>query len=186
MQMSKSIISDIFHMLKIKGSNLQYGNEDVTQLEHALQCAQLAERNKCSKEIITAALLHDIGHLLYRRHDPIHEDKDGHHENLGADYLSQYFNEEITLPIRAHVDSKRYLAKVEKEYYNLLSEASKKSLTVQGGPFTKEEAHEFINRPFMKQAVELRRYDDQAKILNKKTPNLDYFRPYVEKCLNQV
>ena len=184
MQMSKNIISDIFNLLKIKGSNLQYGNEDVTQLEHALQCAELAKQNKCSKEMITAALLHDIGHLLYPEQDPIHEGKDGYHESLGADYLSKYFGEEVTIPIRAHVDSKRYLASIEEVYYDLLSEASKKSLTVQGGPFTQDEAKEFIGKPFMKQAVELRRFDDQAKILNKITPNLDHFRSYVEKCLN--
>ena len=182
--MSKNFISDIFNLLQTRGANLQYGNENVTQLEHALQCAELAEQKKCSKEIITAALLHDIGHLLYHGNDPIYEDKDGHHENLGADYLSKYFGDDITLPISAHFNSKRYLASVEEGYYDLLSEASKKSLIVQGGPFTKQEAKDFINRPFMKQAVELRRFDDQAKILNKITPNLDHFRSYVEKCLN--
>ena len=184
MQMSKSIISDIFHMLKTKGSNIKYGNEDVTQLEHALQCAELAEQKNCSHETITAALFHDIGHLLYNGKDPIHQDKDGHHESLGAEYLSQHFGDEVILPIRAHVDSKRYLAGIEEGYYDLLSKASKKSLIAQGGPFTKEEAKEFINMPFMKQAVELRRFDDQAKILNKKTPNLEHFRSYIEKSLS--
>lgn len=172
-------------MLKTKGANIQYGNEDVTQLEHALQCAELAEKNNCSHDIITAALLHDVGHLLYNGQDPIHQDKDGHHENLGAEYLSQHFGDEVTLPIQAHVDSKRYLASVEEGYFNLLSEASKKSLIVQGGPFTKEEAEEFINKPLMKEAVELRRFDDQAKILNKKTPNLEHFRFFVESSFSK-
>jgi phosphonate degradation associated HDIG domain protein len=183
MSMNENIIAHLLNLLKTKGSDLQYGNEDVTQLEHALQCAELTEQNNFPKEIITAALLHDIGHLLYDGEDPVHEGKDGYHENLGADYLSEYFGEAVTLPIRAHVDSKRYLSAVEKEYYELLSEASKKSLEVQGGPFTKEEAHEFIKKPFMKQAVEIRRFDDQAKILNKKTPNLSHFKQYVEQSL---
>ena len=181
--MSKKIISDIFNMLKTKGSNLQYGNEDVTQLEHALQCADLTEKNNFPKEIITAALLHDIGHLLYDGKDPIHKEKDDHHENLGANYLSQYFRDQVTLPIRAHVDSKRYLSAVEDGYYDLLSEGSKKSLEVQGGPFSKEQANDFINKPFMKQAVEIRRFDDQAKVLNKKTSELFHFRQYVEQSL---
>ena len=90
----------------------------------------------------------------------------------------------MTQPIRAHVDSKRYLATVEEGYYDLLSEASKLSLAVQGGPFTKEEAKKFIDKPFMKEAVEMRRFDDMAKILNKKTPDINYFRPYVEKAQN--
>ena len=183
MSMKENIIAHLLNLLKTKGSDLQYGNENVTQLEHALQCAELTEQNNFPKEIITAALLHDIGHLLYDGEDPVHEGKDGYHENLGADYLSEYFGEAVTLPIRAHVDSKRYLSAVEKEYYELLSEASKKSLEVQGGSFTKEQADEFIKKPFMKQAVEIRRFDDQAKILNKKTPDLLHFKQYVEQSL---
>ena len=181
--MEENIVSKLLQLLETKGRDLQYGNENVTQLEHALQCAELAEKNNFSKEIITAALLHDIGHLLYDGQDPIHEGKDGYHENLGADYLSEFYDEEVTRPIRAHVDSKRYLSAVEKEYYNLLSEASKISLHAQGGPFTKVEAEEFINKPYMKEAVELRRLDDEAKILGKKTPNLEHFKHYLEKSL---
>jgi len=104
--------------LKTKGSLIQYCNEDVTQLDHALQYAELAEINKLSKEIITTALLHDIGHLLYENEDPIHKGKDGHHENIGAEYLSKYFSESVVLPIRTHVDYKRYLANFESEYYD--------------------------------------------------------------------
>ena len=95
--MSKEIVLNLFDLLKTKGSDLQYGNENVTQLEHALQCAELAEKSNHSKEIITAALLHDIGHLLYDGNDPILKGIDGKHENLGADYLSRYFDHKITL-----------------------------------------------------------------------------------------
>ena len=178
--MKNNIVTKLLNLLENKGSNIQYGNENVTQLEHALQCAELAEKNNFSKEIITAALLHDIGHLLYDGEDPIHEGKDGYHENLGADYLSTYYGEEVTRPIRAHVACKRYLSSVEDGYYDVLSEASKISLDAQGGPFTKEEADEFIKKPFMKEAVEMRRVDDQAKVLNKKTPDLNNFRHYLE------
>jgi len=178
-----NIVIKLLNLLETKGSNIKYGDENVTQLEHALQCAELAEKNNFSKQIITAALLHDIGHLLYDGEDPIHEGKDGYHESLGADYLSSYYGDEVTRPIRAHVACKRYLSSVEKGYYDILSEASKISLKAQGGPFTKDEAEEFIKKPFMKEAVELRRFDDQAKVLNKKTPNLEHFKNYLEKSL---
>ncbi len=178
--MSDNIVNYLLELLEKKGSDIQYGNEAVTQLEHALQCAELAEQNGKSDAFITAALLHDIGHLLYEDDDPIHQGKDGVHEDLGADYLAKYFGEEVTLPIRAHVASKRYLAAVEDGYYDELSGASKISLKVQGGIFSKQEAEEFINKPQMKEAVEMRRYDDQAKILNKVTPSLEHFRQYVE------
>ena len=181
--MKNNIVTKLLNLLETKGSNIQYGNENVTQLEHALQCAELAEKNNFSKEIITAALLHDIGHLLYDGEDPINEGKDGYHENLGADYLSAYYGEEVTRPIRAHVACKRYLSSVEDGYYEILSEASKISLEAQGGAFTKEEAEEFIQKPFMKEAVELRRFDDQAKVLNKETPSLEHFKNYLEESL---
>ena len=180
--MNKDIVSYIINLLQIKGADIQYGNEAVTQLEHALQCADLAEQHQLPNATIAAALLHDIGHLLYEDEDPIHKGKDGYHENLGADYLSKYFHEDVTIPIRAHVDSKRYLSSTEEGYYENLSEASKLSLKVQGGPFTKEEADQFIKKPFMKEAVEMRRFDDMAKVLNKKTPDLNHFRPYLEEA----
>ena len=180
--MTNNIVEYLLELLEVKGSNIQYGNENVTQLEHALQCAELAEKNNLPKSTIAAALLHDIGHLLYDGEDPIHKGKDGYHENLGANYLSKYFDEEIINPIRAHVDSKKYLSAVEEGYYDLLSEASQISLEAQGGPFTKKEAEEFIKKPFMKEAVEMRRFDDMAKILNKKTPNLNHFKPYLEEA----
>ena len=102
---------------------------------------------------------------------------------LGADYLSSYYSEAVTRPIRAHVACKRYLSSVEDGYYDALSEASKISLKAQGGPFTNDEAEAFIVKPHMKEAVELRRLDDQAKILNKKTPNTEHFRHYLEDSL---
>ena len=179
--MKHNIVDYLLNLLEKKGSDLQYGNEDVSQLEHALQCAELVEENKLSNSTITAALLHDIGHLLYEGVDPIHDGKDGHHENIGADYLAQYYGEEVINPIRAHVDSKKYLTCVEDGYYNSLSEASQLSLQAQGGPFSKEEADEFINKPFMKEAVEMRRFDDMAKVLNKVTPDLNHFKHYLEK-----
>ena len=118
--MKNNIVSSLLRLLENTGSNIQYGNENVTQLEHALQCAELAEKNNFSKEIITAALLHDIGHLLYDGEDPIQEGKDGYHENLGADYLSTYYGDAVIRPIRAHVACKRYLSAVENGYYEIL------------------------------------------------------------------
>ena len=182
--MRENIVDYLLGLLEKKGSNMIYGGENVSQLDHALQCAELAEQNKLPKSTIAAALLHDIGHLLYEGKDPIHEGKDGHHENLGANYLAKYFGDEIINPIRAHVDSKKYLAAVEDGYYDLLSEASQISLATQGGPFTKKEAETFINKPYMREAVEMRRFDDMAKIVNKKTPSLSHFKPYLEEAFD--
>jgi len=67
-----------------------YGGEAVTQLEHALQCAVLAKSNNSTDELITASLLHDIGHLLHDLPDDS-SDKgiDDYHEELAAIYLEK-------------------------------------------------------------------------------------------------
>ncbi|HEY9646942.1 MAG TPA: HD domain-containing protein, partial [Chroococcidiopsis sp.] len=54
----------IFSLLATNGHE-QYGNEAVSQLEHALQCAALAESANRSAAMIAACLLHDIGHLIH-------------------------------------------------------------------------------------------------------------------------
>ena len=51
----------------------QYGGEAVTQLEHALQCATLAQESGATFATVTASLLHDIGHLLHHLGDDIAE-----------------------------------------------------------------------------------------------------------------
>ena len=40
----------------------------VTQLEHALQSAAHAEKTGTTDALVTAALLHDVGHLLLDEH----------------------------------------------------------------------------------------------------------------------
>ena len=72
---------------------------------------------------------------------------------------------------------------VDQEYYDGLSISSKRSLAVQGGPFTATEAEEFIEREGAQDAVTLRLWDDRAKQKGKETPSLEYFKPYVMKCL---
>ncbi len=160
-----------------------YG-EGVTQLDHALQCAACAERDGASPALIAATLLHDIGHMLHDLPEDIADQGvDTQHESLGSAWLSQYFGPEVTEPVRLHVEAKRYLAAVEPGYYSQLSEASILSLKLQGGVFTPDEAKEFEGRPFAGDAVRLRRWDEEGKEVDAKTPDLAHFYRYVETCL---
>ena len=56
-------ISDICVLFARKGGRA-YDGEGVTQLEHALQTANLAQHSGATPALVTAALLHDLGHLL--------------------------------------------------------------------------------------------------------------------------
>lgn len=160
----------------------QYGCEAVTQLEHALQCAYLAEQAKASPASIAAALLHDFGHLVH----PLGDDAasqgiNDRHEYRVIPYLQPLFPLEVTEPIRMHVAAKRYLCAVESQYFSQLSSASQHSLSLQGGIFSPEEVEKFRQSPHAAAAIQLRRWDEAAKIPNLFTPDLDHFLAIIQQ-----
>jgi predicted HD phosphohydrolase len=91
METKSGIIANILQLFNEKGHS-EYGGEAVTQLEHALQSGTLAREENASDHLITAALLHDIGHLLHDLPEdaPLHGIDDVH-ENKAAVYLRKYF-----------------------------------------------------------------------------------------------
>jgi len=178
----KPSLEEITNLLTQKGTAM-YGREAVSQLEHALQCATLAESAGATNEIITACLLHDLGHLIHNLGEQAADEGiDDRHEYRAIPYLRHLFTESVTEPIRLHVDAKRYLCFIDKEYWASLSSASKKSLELQGGIFSSVEAEAFINQPHAQEAVQLRIWDDQAKVPEKMTSNLAHFTPILAAC----
>lgn len=164
----------------------QYGNEAVSQLEHGLQCATLAQENGESAELITACLLHDLGHLLHNLgEDAATRGVDDRHEYRAMGFLKRIFSDAVTEPIRLHVNAKRYLCAVDSHYWHELSPASKQSLELQGGIFSAAEAQRFIQQPHAPAAVKLRRWDDLAKQPDYLTPSLDEFVPTIQVCLQE-
>jgi len=57
------MLEDIERLYAAKGDRM-YTGEPVTQLQHALQSADLAERSGASEALVLAAFLHDIGHFI--------------------------------------------------------------------------------------------------------------------------
>jgi phosphonate degradation associated HDIG domain protein len=155
----------------------EYRGEAVTQLDHALQTARLAEQANAPPELIAAALLHDIGHLL-TPYDG--RDRDDQHEELGYRFLARHFGPSVTEPVRLHVPAKRYLCSVDPSYAAALSPASLQSLSVQGGPMTPTEMTAFDALPYAAAAVALRRWDDAAKVVGRVTPPFAYYRRFLE------
>ncbi|MEM8947457.1 MAG: phosphonate degradation HD-domain oxygenase [Planctomycetota bacterium] len=177
------VVAEIRQLFISRGDSL-YGGESVTQLEHALQAAYLAEQEGAAQTTIAAALLHDIGHLLHDLEDDA-PDKgvDDAHEQLADEWLADKFPAEVTEPIRLHVAAKRYLCQVDADYLNGLSEPSKLSLQLQGGPYTETEARDFEKHQLVEQVVQVRRYDDLAKVVDLQTPDLEHFLQYVSECV---
>jgi [1-hydroxy-2-(trimethylamino)ethyl]phosphonate dioxygenase len=158
-----------------------YFGESVSQLEHALQAAYFATEAKSEPTLIAAALLHDIGHLLHTLPEDIADQGiDTRHEEDGYRWLLERFGPAIAEPVGAHVAAKRYLCAVEPEYFAHLSPSSVQSLELQGGAFTRAEAREFEQLPWFRDAVQLRRWDDQAKVKGMKVPGLETYRALIE------
>lgn len=161
----------------------QYSGEPVTQLEHALQCAQLAERWGAGPELITACLLHDLGHMSNDMGaTPTLRGVDDKHQYHAASVLKGLFPESVRVAIRLHVDAKRYLCAAESGYWESLSPDSKRSLELQGGVYSAEEAARFIAQPFAQDAVKLRRWDDLAKVAGCRTPDFDHYFEIAAAC----
>ena len=165
----------VFELFNRRGGSL-YGGEAVTQLEHGLQAATFAEEEGAPDELITAALLHDIGHLLHDLPDDApDEGVDDVHEELGAAWLAERFPPAVLEPVRLHVEAKRYLCKVDPDYRKGLSGPSEVSLQLQGGPMSDEECAAFRANEYYEDAVTLRRWDDRAKIAGFVTEPLEHF-----------
>jgi phosphonate degradation associated HDIG domain protein len=162
----------------------QYGLSHVNQRAHALQAAWLAEREGCDAALITAALVHDIGHMVHDLgEDPAAEGVDDRHEALGEAFLRRYFGPAVTEPVRLHVAAKRYLCATEPDYFGRLSPDSVRSLELQGGPMSAAEVAAFQALPDSPAAVQLRRFDEAAKVKGLQTPDTAHFLAYVRACL---
>lgn len=173
----------LFEFMQRKGNS--FYDEAVTQLEHALQAALLARQNKASPPQVAAALLHDIGHFLMDEEDQQSDflQENWLHEEVGAEQLTPFFDQSVIDPIRLHVPAKRYLCTVEPEYYQGLSNASKRSYELQGGQLSEAEKSAFESNPHYQSALLLRRWDDGAKITGFTTPPLSDYRAEVEACI---
>ncbi|HWM41027.1 MAG TPA: HD domain-containing protein [Burkholderiales bacterium] len=180
------MIENLIRLYEAKGGR-EYEGEGVSQLAHALQSAHLAKRSGAPPELVCAALLHDIGHLLNDKGDtPTLRGVDDLHQYVALPFLRQAFPEAVLGPIRLHVDAKRYLCATRTEYYDQLSEDSKRSLRLQGGVFGLQEAERFIGQPYAADAVKVRLWDDAAKVPGAPTPDLAHFEPLLrEACLSR-
>lgn len=163
----------------------QHGNEtyeeDVTQMQHALQAAHLALEANQDPEYVTAALFHDIGHII--ADDPENKNnptlKNDSHEQIAADCFEGIFPEKVIEPIRLHVPAKRYLCTKNPDYYAGLSEPSRKSFHLQGGEMPAEEVAQFESNSYYKEAVQLRIWDDKAKNVTAEVPSLESYQQVV-------
>lgn len=174
-----AVVDHIIELFETKGQE-PYG-EDVTQAEHALQCAALADREGADDTLVIAALLHDIGHL-------IEEPDDGYgvhrHDVGGAAFLARHFPEAVVAPVRMHVAAKRYRVAVDPGYAARLSAASTHTLAYQGGPMSPDEVRAFEAGPHLQAALRVREWDDCGKVEGLVVDSVEAYRDRMERLLS--
>jgi phosphonate degradation associated HDIG domain protein len=180
------IVEQILELFATKGAAAYHG-EAVSQEEHALQAAELAEREGAPDSLVVAALLHDVGHLLDGQDEDLAtRGLDGRHEEAGCAWLSHHFGPDVTEPIRLHVAAKRYLCAVDPTYLTGLSPASRLSLKLQGGPMNGAEIAEFEANASFRDAVRLRYWDDTAKVPGLAVPGPSHYRGRLESVAREA
>ena len=172
-------LAEIARLFAERGG-VAYAGEPVSQLEHALQCAWLAEQAGAGDALVTASLLHDLGHLLIAAHQTLSHSPtelgiDDRHQHIAMPLLRGAFGAEVREPIRLHVDAKRYLCATRSDYFSRLSPDSVRSLALQGGVMDAQAAQRFADQRWAGDAVRLRLWDDEAKVAGLETPTLRHF-----------
>jgi phosphonate degradation associated HDIG domain protein len=182
-----SIVGRIEALFRTHGDQPYEGarREAVSALAHALQCAQLAEWAHADEALVAAAFLHDIGHFLAADAIARNDAVDDRHELIAVPFLAQAFDATVVEPVRLHVEAKRYLVRVDATYAATLSPASAHSLALQGGPMRDDELGRFEALPFAQPAVQLRRWDDLAKLRDRRTPSLGYYLALLQDVLDR-
>ncbi len=178
-----SPVDEVLDLFGRLGSAL-FLDQPVSQTEHALQTAWLAEQACAPPALVAAALLHDLGHLLAATAEPPNTGGDPDHARTGAAWLAGGFPPSVVEPVRLHVEAKRYLCTVEPGYPAHLTSASQLSLTPQGGLMTPTEAAAFLATAYAADALMLRRWDEMARVPSLATPSLAHFRPCLEAIIN--
>ena len=176
-------LDELVALFESEGATALY-DEVVTEREHALQAAQLAEASGASDATVAAALLHDVGRLLIGADVGLLA-ADRAHDEVGERYLRRWFGPEVTAPVGLHVEAKRYLCATEPDYLGRLSAVSVRSLDVQGGPMNEAEVEAFRAGEGWESAVQLRRWDDEAKREDHRTKAVADYRPMLERLVDR-
>lgn len=182
---SGNVVACIADLFERRGAEAYMG-EDVSMAEHMLQAAQIAEETNASPALIVAALLHDIGHFANDLSETeLMAGNDNFHEAAGANFLDRFFPSSVSVPVRYHVDAKRYLCRVDQQYFSRLSDASIFTLGVQGGAMSTEEISVFEATPHANESVQLRHCDDLGKVAGRTSPGFGHYEALVQSLVRR-
>ena len=181
----RTIVAFLGDIVARRGAD-SYLGEPVTIGQHMLQAAYLAETEAAGDELVAAALLHDIGHYTGEfGEDYIEQGVDNHHDEAGAQVLERFFPPLVTECVRLHVAAKRFLCATDPSYFDKLSDASVKTLALQGGPMSTAEVEEFRGNPYFNEAVRVRLWDEAAKDPEMSVPGFEHYARLLQQVVDR-
>ena len=176
-----------------KASKTCYGESAVTELEHALQCAELADHADADDELVFAAMLHDVGRYAVPQElvfDTLQDveiaDNALGHGERGAQLMANMLPARSLFCIRYHAESKLYLCQKNPNYRAKLAGASVKTLAVQSTNYDQARLDELSGHRWWQDAIRVRVWDDSAKDKGRATRPLDYWVDRLEKFLKEI
>ena len=180
-----TIVAFLGDIVQRRGAD-SYLGEPVTIGQHMLQAAHLAETEGAGEDLVAAALLHDIGHYTGEFGDDyIEQGVDNHHDEAGGQVLERFFPPLVTDCVRLHVAAKRYLCAADPAYFGKLSDASVKTLALQGGPMSAQEADAFRSHPHFNEAIRVRLWDEAAKEPELRVPGFEHYAALLQQVVDR-
>jgi predicted HD phosphohydrolase len=167
--------------LLVKRGAMRWGDEAVSALDHALQCAALARAVGAADEVVLAALLHDVGHLI----SDAEESSVTHHGLWAARFLRPFVPPKVAWLVEHHVMAKRYLCTVDRLYADSLSLGSLRSWVRQGGALDRERRSELERQAWLPDVLAMRRWDEAAKEPRARVPGLFAYQDLIEGCFGR-
>ena len=167
--------------LLVKRGAARHGDEVVSPLAHALQCAARARAARADDEVVLAALLHDVGHLISEAEDS----SATHHGMWAARFLRPFVPARVAWLVEHHVMAKRYLCTVDRDYAQSLSPASLRSWLAQGGTLDRAMLQQLERQPWLPDVLAIRRWDEAAKERGRIVADLAAYRDLLEGCFGR-
>jgi len=171
---------------------LQAGSEhwDPSVSDLFLKARQLASNavseNSETSLVVSALLFHPCQALASGELRAGHWTSDSLLKTGTYDWLEENFGEEVAETIRLQPYAKRFLATVVPRYFSKLDSECQQCVFLEGGFMTSFETTAFSEHRCHFNSMKIARWLDQGVNRCLEVPEMDFFKPFIERALSSV